>query len=248
MTRAAVAYRLELEKPECRRRGLRTICQDFEALYLAETGKQIRLVHTTLSKWADGGRTREEAGEDRALLTPPEVEVVIEFVKEIAARGWPESKRRVKEHVDLILRARLDSSFPGVGKNWVARFVLKHSDRIKMADSRPLEDKCGRGVNPATNSAWWKILLKTIEYFRITRRTTYGSDEIGVQNRAEEQERVMTSKDHKGPQYQQRAGTRDNTTVIVTICADGTALPPAVIFKGAAFQVSWGENNTIGAA
>ena len=31
-------------------------------------------------------------------------------------------------------------------------------------------------------------------------------------------------------QHQQKTGNRENITVIVTICADGTSMPPAVIF------------------
>jgi hypothetical protein len=38
--------------------------------------------------------------------------------------------------------------------------------------------------------------------------------------RGSNRERVITS------QYQQRAGTRENTTVIVTVGADGTSIPP----------------------
>jgi hypothetical protein len=59
---------------------------------------------------------------------------------------------------------------------------------------------------------------------------------------------VATSQDHAGPQYQQHAGTRENTTVLMTICADGTALPPAVVFKGQAYQVSWGDDNPLNAS
>jgi hypothetical protein len=40
-----------------------------------------------------------------------------------------------------------------------------------------------------------------------------------------------------GPQYQQGDGDRENITVLVTICEDGESTPPAVIFKGNAYQV-----------
>jgi hypothetical protein len=61
-------------------------------------------------------------------------------------------------------------------------------------------------------------------------------------------EHVINLQKKKGPQYQQQAGTRENTTVIVTICADGTSIPPTVIFKGAAYQVSWGDDNPLNAS
>ena len=38
-------------------------------------------------------------------------------------------------------------------------------------------------------------------------------------------------------QHQQKTGNRENITVIVTICADGTSMPPAVIFKGLKYLI-----------
>jgi len=250
MSRAVVAYLAELEKPNRGRRGLRTICRDFEQLHLNETGLFIPLSFATLSRLADGGRTREEANLHRRWLTTIEEDLIVSFVIEMGARGFPLSHRRIKEHVNRIARARLGDKFPaqGAGKNWTARFMLRHSERIKMADSRPLEDKRGRAVNPHANAYYWNDLGDVIGKYKIKRKTTFGSDEIGVVGRGAERERVATSRTKKGPQYQQRAGTRENTTVIVTICADGTSIPPTVIFKGAAYKVSWGDNNPLKAS
>lgn len=251
MARAVSAYLAELDKPNYRsRRGLRTICKDFEKLYYDEKGVKINLSYSTLSRLADGRKNREQANAHRRWLTDIEEDIVVNFIIEMALQGWPVSHRRLKEHVDLIAGARLGDKFPslGVGKNWTARFILRHSDRIKMSDSRPLEDKRSRAVNPTANKHYWELIESLITKYRIREETTFGSDEVGVQSRGNERERVATSSKKKGPQYQQRAGTRENTTVIVTICADGTATPPTVIFKGAAYQVSWGDDNPLNAS
>ncbi|KIK72579.1 hypothetical protein PAXRUDRAFT_65996, partial [Paxillus rubicundulus Ve08.2h10] len=50
------------------------------------------------------------------------------------------------------------------------------------------------------------------------------------------------------PQYQQRTGSRENTTIIVMICADDTSTPPAVIFKGNVYQVKWKQDNPANAS
>jgi hypothetical protein len=52
----------------------------------------------------------------------------------------------------------------------------------------------------------------------------------------------------KGPQYQQIGGDHENITVIVTICADGTSTPPAVIFMGKGYQVNWKQDNPANAS
>jgi len=251
MACAVAAYLAELDKPNfCTRRGLRTICRDFEKLYYDEKGVPIHLSYSTLCRLADGGHTREQANDHRRWLTPIEESIVANFLIEMASQGWPESHRRIKEHVDRIARARLGAQFPsiGVGKNWTARFMLRHSDQIKMADSRPLEDKRGRAINPTANAHYWYLLEDNVDTYKIRPATTFGVDEVGVQARGNERERVATKRKKKGPQYQQRSGTRENTTVLVTICADGTSTPPAVIFKGAAYQVSWANNNPLNAS
>lgn len=63
--------------------------------------------------------------------------VLIDFIGEIGNHGFPLSHRRLKEHVDEILRARLGTDFPkgGVGVNWTTCFVEKHSNEIKVSFS-----------------------------------------------------------------------------------------------------------------
>lgn len=111
-----------------------------------------------------------------------------------------------------------------------------------MSYARPLEAKRGRAVNPATNAAWFDLLGETQKKYNLKPQTTWATDESGTQSGAGIRERVMGSR-KRTPQYQQRDGDRENITVIVTICADGSALPPTVIFKGKALQVSWLQDN-----
>lgn len=49
-------------------------------------------------------------------------------------------------------------------------------------------------------------------------------------------------------QHLQQDGNRENITIIVTICADGTDIPPTVIYKGKSFSTSWHNENTLGAS
>jgi hypothetical protein len=245
MARAVQAYLNELEKLYHGRHGLRTICKDFEQLYLEEKGVRIHLSFATLGRLASGHQTHLEANEHRRWLTPIEDDIIVAFSIEIGARGFPLSHCRLKDHVDRIARARLGDKFPaeGVGKNWTNRFMLQVSDRLKTADSRSLEEKCGRAVNSYANAHYWEVLEGSYKQYKFKQTAIFGSDEVGVLAHGSERERVIASRKQKGPQYQQRAGTRENTTVIVTICADGTSIPPTVIFKGATYQVSWGEDN-----
>jgi hypothetical protein len=250
MAQAVEAYRIELKKsPGPKIRGAHTICKDFEALNKQATGRYIKLSYSTLTRLVMGGKTKAKSNAERCWLTNVEIGVVIAYIGEIGNRGFPLSHKRLKEHVDTICRARLGALFPaeGVGKNWTNHFVEKHSDAIKMSWSRPLETKRGRAVNPFTKDAFYELLGDTVKKYDITEDRTWGVDEIGIQGSMGMPERVMGA--HKlGPQYQQRDGDRENITVLETICADGMSIPPAVIFKGSAYQVKWVQDNPANAS
>src|ERR1700678_2209174 len=77
---------------------------------------------------------------------------------------------------------------------------------------------------------------------------TYTSDEVGVQAQGGGEREYVFSPWTKAAPYQQRSGTRENITTNVTICADGTSTPPAVIFQGNTYQVKWGNNNPLNAS
>jgi hypothetical protein len=52
----------------------------------------------------------------------------------------------------------------------------------------------------------------------------------------------------KSTQYQQRDGNHENITVIVIICADGTSIAPAIIFKGKSYLPEWKQDNPLEAS
>jgi hypothetical protein len=97
-------------------------------------------------------------------------------------------------------------------------------------------------VNPATNKAYFALLGDTLKKYNIKQENIYRVDELGCQLSGGKEERVMGSQ-KAAPQYQQCDGNRENITVLVTMCADGTSILPAVIFKGSAYQVKWKQDN-----
>ena len=236
-------YKKQLEQKSSGKEflGARSVAKKWVECCRKETKLEIRINHQTLINRATG-KTSGVKNASKSWLTPEEAELVIGFIIEVGHRGFPLSHRHLKEHVDQILRGRLGSDFPGVGKRWTNRFVEKWSDRIQMAWSTSLEQKRGRAVNPTTNDAWFDLLERTKAEFDIVEETTYGTDEFGCNGSVGQKERVMGSKGQK-VHYQQIGGSRENITVIETICADGTCIPPTVIFKGSAHMVGWKQNN-----
>lgn len=227
----------------------RAACKQTSDSFFVKTGRQIQLSESTLFRWAKGGRSKAETNAEKGWLLPSEVEQVIEYAIVASDQGFPPSHRQLREHVNGICTARLGAAFPrgGIGKKWSCRFVEKHSNRLGTYWSRPLDTARGRAVNENTNTAWYNIFIDTKTTNNVPDELLYGSDETGILPGGGTTQRVIGRKGKK-VQHQQRSGDRENITVIPTICADGTALTPAVIFKGSGYQVKWMQENPLGAS
>ncbi|TFY67238.1 hypothetical protein EVJ58_g1758 [Rhodofomes roseus] len=249
-------YLAEQEKPnsdvDLRRKGARAICTEVEAECYETTNCHVKLSRSTLLRLAKGGRSITDFNAEKSWLNADETEAIISYAVELAKRGFPLSHRRIREHAEEIIRGRQGDALPesGLGKRWSDRFVEKHSDRLKAFWSHALDTSRARAVNPHTKEAYFDILEKEIigkeEEDSIVPECIYGTDETGIQSGVGTTERVFGPAG-KSVQQQQRSGGRENITVIVTICGDGTSLPPAVIFKGECFQSSWKQNNPLDA-
>lgn len=246
---AIAAYREELAKLVGKRKGSRKVAKDFIALCKLETGHNMRIDHLLLTRGGAGGCTCAQVNAACSNLTEEEENVVCEYIIECGKRGFPLNHKRLREHANEILLARLGEKCPvgGVGERWSNRFIDRHSDRVRMLWVTALEAKRGRAVNENTIKAWFDLVEHSETEYEILPENDYATDEIGINPFVGERERVMGGK-HGGPQYQQRDGTRENITSIVTVCADSTSLPPAVLFKGQAFQASWKQNNPANAS
>ncbi|THU95545.1 DDE-domain-containing protein, partial [Dendrothele bispora CBS 962.96] len=151
-----------------------------------------------------------------------------------------------------MLEARDGPDFTPLGTNWTHRFLERHHEELKTYWSHPLDHFRARAVNPITKEAYFDIVEKAIAgdgtpQDLIPPELMYGADETGLQQGVGMSEHVIAGSG-KSVQHQQRSGNRENITVLCTICADGSSLPPAVIFKGQGYQVKWEQNNPLNAS
>ena len=255
--------RLNPENPP----GYRTVCKMAEDKLERETGVKIHLCYTTIRarlsgmpsnlletmawcSWSTlGVSSLAQFNREKAWLLPEEERIILDFILELASRGWPLNKQRTREHVNEICRAKLGAKFPkgGVGECWVDRFLDRHGELIQTYRAHPLELLRGRAVNPFTHRGFFDLLGRTLmtgdNGSSIAEKDIYGSDESGFQTGIGSSNEKVIGAARKRIQHQQKTGNRENITVMVTICADGTSIPPAVIFKGSKYLVKWKQDN-----
>jgi hypothetical protein len=92
MLTAVTAYKKDAKKKLTKSRSsLHKICLEIEALHFLETGSVVRLSTLTLLclPVVKGGKTCDEALEERAWLNVGESDVVIDFIIKMGHRGFP---------------------------------------------------------------------------------------------------------------------------------------------------------------
>ena len=102
----------------------------------------------------------------------------------------------------------------------------------------------GRAVNPTTHKVWYDLLGKTMQDNGIEENCIWACDETGIPP-GEGLWQCVVGGTKKKTQYIQRDGNRETIMVIVTICADGSDIPPTVIYKGKNFSTNWHDENPL---
>lgn len=244
-------YQEEFEFESHQRKGVRTIIADVESQCYRKTKHHVHLDRSTVIRRANGGRSLAEFNKEKSWLNRDETKLVVAYAIELARRGFPLSHRRLREHVSDICSARHGDKFTELGKKWSQRFIEDNRKDLHMCWSHPLDHSRARAGNPATKAKYYTLLEEVIMGEEgeepVAVELIFGVDETGIQSGIGTRERVIGVAGER-IQHQQRSGNRENITVIVTICADGTSLAPAVIFKGEHYQVSWKQDNPLNAS
>ena len=102
---AVCHYEEELCKPASDRLGLRKICEEVSNEHFAKTHNRIVLSRSTLADQVNGVHSCLCASAERTWETKEEAEQVINFAVEIAQRGFPLSRRQLRNHANTILKS-----------------------------------------------------------------------------------------------------------------------------------------------
>ena len=127
---------------------------------------------------------------------------------------------------------------------WVSRLIHRHPNDLTTAWTTPMEGNRHMADNGERYRLYFDLLSRKIKEFDVLPRDTYNMDEkgfmIGVIGKTK---RVFDKVLYKKRQYKQAShdANREWVTVIGAICADGSHLPPAVIYSADSdnIQANW---------
>ena len=129
-------------------------------------------------------------------------------------------------------------------KNWLAGFKARHKDVLDCRYLTTIDLARHKADSAASYRHYFSTLRREIDQYNIQPHNCYNMDEKGfLIGRLQKAKRVFP----KALVQRQKLlgagqdGSREWITLIATICADGSSLPPALIYKAASgdLQDSW---------
>lgn len=191
------------------------------------------------------GKSKADSNAAKGRLTMIETHVLIDFSIEMAHRGFPLTPKSLTRYAEEIVHTRDPTA--KFGKNWATRFLVRHGNQISTKWSVSLDTVRARSVNINTVNHWYNLLGAQLKLHNFRRELIFGMDETGCPLGGGQKTRVIAPTDEK-IQHAQRDGSKENVTVICCICADGSNVPPVIIFKGKNMLAKWKQDNPIDAA
>jgi hypothetical protein len=189
----------------------------------------------THSRLAKGGISMTSFNESKQNLSPAQEHILVDYILACADQGFPMTHPQIVTHANSIITSESNKDILPIDlqSNWCDWFLVQHCHEIQTHWSQPLDTKQAQALN---------LIKKPVMDQNIPPKNLYGMDESSFTPGNEGRQRVAGQRQTK---VQHKQGGRDckNITVIITICADGTALKPAIIYKGKNFMRKWCDNN-----
>lgn len=175
-------------------------------------------------------------------LSPSQEKMLVDLILVSLDWGVPLTNTDIISYANTILKQIFGEDAEEVGKAWVERFLDWHYDKLQTYWSKPLDTLRANSLNPDAVKGWFKILQEEVVDKNIPEENIFAMDESGFPPSDQGTQRVVGRVGNK-IQHKSGGASRENVTALVTICANGTALPPTIIFKGKYLMQWWCENN-----
>ena len=152
----------------------------------------------------------------------------------------PPTREMIRNFASTIAEEQLSES-------WVTRFINRHSIHLISRWATGMDSNRHQADSGDKYSLYFDLLGDKIKEYNIEPRHTYNMDEkgclIGVVGRSK---RVFSRRmwEKKEVTASLQDGSREWITLLACVCADGSALPPSLIYQATnkAIQSSWVED------
>lgn len=196
--------------------------------------------YSTVRDRVNGRVSRRDSRPSNMKLTQLEESMLIEWILSMENRGLPVRLDSIRQMANLLLqkRSKIGPHIPPVGKCWASNFVQRH-DCLQTKYTRKYDYQRAKCEDPIILRAWFRLIQNIIAKYGILLEDIYNFDETGFQMGVIATANVITGSERAGRPVCIQPGNREWVTAIESICADGTSIPPMVIFEGKVHISNW---------
>jgi hypothetical protein len=209
-----------------------------ESLNISATARAHGIHPSTLSRrWRGRSTLKAVALSDRRFLNNEQERSLVDYINELSGRSAAPTPAMV-----TAFASQLAGKAPG--HCWVSRFVIRHKSELESAYLYNRDLDGHRADSVRSYEVYFNTVNQKIQQYQISEDNIYNMDEKGFLLGRLNKVRRIFSRDLKGSGKLLGAvqdGSRNRSTVAATICADGTALAPLLIYQSdaGAIQDSW---------
>jgi DDE superfamily endonuclease/Tc5 transposase DNA-binding domain/helix-turn-helix, Psq domain len=193
-------------------------------------------------------KPRNQAHEPDQNLTHAEEKELVRWITLLTISGYPPRYETLRRLAEIIRERRVkktddkDAEVPvivydKIGKDWVGRFLRRHHE-LASVRPRSIDAVRVKDTSPERLQQWFDDLEKVLVEFNIKLENIYNIDESGFAIGEKEASRCIINSDIR-QQFQAKPGRQEWVSVLECICADGTIVPPLVIFKAEKLSTQW---------
>lgn len=184
---------------------------------------------TTLSRRHRGvtGSAQHKNTTQSALNPQQEVELV-KYIKQLTERNLEPSRQMVKNFASKL--ARKDVSY-----SWVTRFYARQQKDLTSRWSSAMDAVRHKADNSERYSRYFDYLYAKMKEYNVLPEQVYNMDEKGFAiGQLNKSKRVFSKRHYESGRSRSHTqdGNREWVTILAAICADGSYLPPSIIYAG----------------
>jgi hypothetical protein len=218
-----------------------------EAINSLEPGKPINYTaiakkfgveRSTLSR-RHRGVTSSKANqyEQQRILTNQHEKELISYINKLTDRGLFASHEMLRNFAKEITGEK-------PGKHWPGRFLKRHQDDLISTYTTAIDAARKRADSAYKYALYFELLSRKLEEYELRPEDIYNMDEKGFMiGMLVKGLRIFSKRKYKEGGLKQRLqdGNREWITSIACICADGSSLPPGLIYQAVSgdIQDTW---------
>jgi len=209
--------------------------------------KEFNVAPRTLYDRINGGKKpRNQAHERDQNLTHAEEKELVRWITLLTISGYPPRYELLRQLAEIIRERRVknpDSNqvqvtvYDKIGDQWILRFLRRHPE-LESVRPRSIDAVRVKDTSPERLKRWFDDLGKVLTEFNIKPENIYNMDESGFAIGEKEAGRCIINANIR-QQFQAKPGRQEWVSVVECICADGSIVPPLVIFKAEKLSTQW---------